>query len=270
MTIQSNPPGHISNATDEIEASEDVFFRGGFHVLQPVGFGHRAGLDALLIAAGLPENASGKVADLGSGSGVAAMAAVTTNPDLDAVLIEKNPAMANLARRTLRLRQNLKYAARTQVIEADVTLTGSKREAAGLKESTFDFVIMNPPYNHNGQRPSPDMTKAEAHVMGLFGLDAWMRTAVAILKPGGTLVLIYRTEKIGEVYACCQGRFGGLVVVPVHSHADGPAKRILVRMTKGSRAPLSIMPGLVMHEADGSPTEMTDLLLNGKARVNFG
>jgi tRNA1(Val) A37 N6-methylase TrmN6 len=129
---------------------------------------------------------------------------------------------------------------------------------------------MNPPYNHVGQRPSPDLLKSEAHVMGLFGLDAWMRTAVAILKPGGDLSMIYRSEKIGEVYACCQGRFGGLVVVPVHARADEAAKRILVRMTKGSRAPLSIMPGIVMHNADGTATDQAEALMNGEARVNYG
>ncbi|MGB7285950.1 MAG: methyltransferase [Salaquimonas sp.] len=254
----------------QVETSEDDFHRGAFKALQPVGTGHRAGLDALLIAASLPEDASGNLADLGSGSGVAGLAAIATNPRLCVHLVEKNPLMVDLARRTLKIRQNLQYASRAKVIEADVTLSGAKRLAAGLKEEFYDFVIMNPPYNHDGQRVSPDGIRAEAHVMGAFGLDAWMRTAVAILKPGGTLVLVYRTEKIGEIYACCQGRFGGQVVVPVHSRLEEPAKRILVKMTKGSRAPLSIMPGLVMHGSDGKPTTMADDLLNGEARVNFG
>lgn len=253
-----------------VETTEDDFHRGTFKALQPVGTGHRSGLDALLIAASLPEDASGTLADLGSGSGVAGLAAIATNPRLEVQLVEKNPLMVDLARKTLKLRQNLQFANRTKVIEADVTLSGPKRAATGLQEEYFDYVIMNPPYNHEGQRPSPDMAKSEAHVMGLFGLDAWMRSAVAILKPGGTLVLIYRTEKIGEVCACSQGRFGGLVVVPVHSRENEPAKRILVKMTKGSRAPLSIMPGLVMHNETGGSTENANALLNGEARVNFG
>lgn len=253
-----------------LESTEDVFFRGAFKALQPVGSGHRSGSDALLIAASLPENARGELADLGSGTGVAGLAAVASNPDLRVTLIEKNPVMADFANRTLRLRDNLKYAGKLRVLQADATLSGYKREEAGLGENSFDHVIMNPPYNHEGQRPSPDILRSEAHVMGLFGLDAWMRTAVAILKPGGTLAMIYRTEKIGEVYACCQGRFGGIVIVPVHSRADEAAGRILLRMTKGSRAPLSIMPGLVMHDKDGKPTEKAEALMNGEARVNFG
>ena len=126
--------------------------------------------------------------DLGSGAGVAALAAVASNPDLNVTLVEKNPLMADLARKTLRLRENLRYAGRDKVLEADVTLSGAKREAAGLKETFFDYVIMNPPYNHDWPACfSRPVESSKPMSWDLFGLDAWMRTAVAILKPGGDL-----------------------------------------------------------------------------------
>jgi tRNA1(Val) A37 N6-methylase TrmN6 len=253
-----------------LETTTDDFYRGAFKVVQPSKTGHRSGLDALLIAASLPIDASGNLADLGSGAGVAGLAAISANPRLNAVLVEKNPIMADLARKSLKLRQNLQFSSRAEVLEADVTLSGLKRTACGLKNDHFDYVIMNPPYNEQGLRASPDLLRSEAHVMGVSGLDAWMRTAAAIMKPGAILVLIYRSEKIGEISACCQGRFGGQVIVPVHSRADEPAKRILIKMTKGSRAPLSIMPGIVTHGSDGQSTQETNALLNGEARVNFG
>ena len=253
----------------DFETSLDDFYRGGFQAEQPVATGHRSGSDALLIAAALPENASGELADLGAGAGVAGLAAAVSNTGLKVTLVEKNAGMAALARKNLRLRSNLGFANRTGVLQADVTLSGSKRQDAGLKENHFDYVIMNPPYNHDAQRASPDAMRSEAHVMGLFWLDAWIRTATAILKPGGMLVMIYRTEKIGEVAACAQGRFGGISIVPVHSKIDAGAKRILLRMIKGSRAPLTIMPGLVLHENDGKPTKLAEALMNGEARVIF-
>ena len=258
------------NGADIIETSEDSFHEGAFYALQPVGTGHRSGSDALLIAASLPQDASGLVADLGSGSGVAGIAAVVSTPGLNAILVEKNPIMVDLARKTLRLRPNLRYAERLQVLEADVTLSGDRREEVGLTSSMVDYVIMNPPYNHEGQRISPDAMREEAHVMGLFGLDCWMRTAVSILKPAGKLVLIYRTEKLGEVIACSQGRFGGITVVPIHARADEAASRLIFTMTKGSKAPFSIMPGVVMHNDDNSITELGKKLLNGEERVDFG
>lgn len=249
--------------------TQDAFHRGRFHVLQPAGRGHRAGSDALLLAACLPEGVSGKLADLGSGSGVAGIAAAIMNSSLSVVLVERNPEMAELARRTLALRGNLVLCGRMRVLEADVTLSGGRREAAGLCDGAFDHVIMNPPYNHEGQRASPDAMRVEAHVMGLFGLDAWLRTATAILKPGGSLSMIYRAEKLGEVIATAQGRFGEMQVVPVHARKDEKAGRILVRMIKGSRGPLSIRPGIVLHEEDGRPTPLADALMNGEARIAF-
>jgi tRNA1(Val) A37 N6-methylase TrmN6 len=41
-------------------------------------------------------------------------------------------------------------------------------------------------------------------------------------------------------------------------------------MTKGSKAPLAIMPGLILHDHDGKPTAQSDALMNGETRICFG
>ncbi|MFC6490557.1 methyltransferase, partial [Nitratireductor sp. GCM10026969] len=46
----------------------DAFHRGRFHLVQPAGKGHRAGLDAMLLAGAVPGNFSGRLADLGAGA----------------------------------------------------------------------------------------------------------------------------------------------------------------------------------------------------------
>jgi len=250
-------------------ASRDSFHRGGFEAMQPRGAGHRSGSDALLIAAALPEGTVGRLADLGAGAGVAAFAALAMNPGLEAVLVEMEPSMAALARQGLALPVNAAFRDRATVIEADVTLTGDKRIAAGLANAAFDHVIMNPPYNTPGQRPSPDVLRSLAHSLGVGGLDPWLRTAAAILKPGGTLTMIWRTERLGDVLAGMQGRFGGICVLPLHARAEEAARRIIVRAVRGSRAPFAIAPGVVLHEADGSQSAFADALLNGRARLDF-
>lgn len=253
----------------QIETSEDDFFRGEFSALQPLRTGHRSGLDALLIAAGLPIDAKGVVVDLGSGSGVAGMAAACSNPALNVVLVEKNKLMVGLATKSLALEKNKAIAPRLKVLEADIMLSGLAREKQGLIPNMADYAIMNPPYNHEGQRASPDKVKAEAHVMGVSGLDSWMRTAAAILKPGGIMIMIYRTEKLGEVIASSTGRFGGLSIIPVHSKVNEVAKRLIFKMKKGSRAPLKMLPPLIVHDGEGGPTAKADKLLNGDARLSF-
>ncbi|MFZ1814728.1 MAG: methyltransferase [Rhizobiaceae bacterium] len=247
----------------------DKFHRGVFSVYQLTARGHQSGSDALLLAASLPEGANGHLADLGSGAGVAGLAALSMNQGLQATLVEIDPGMADLARRTLEAPQNLAIGERARVLVADVTLSGEKREKAGLLNAHYDHVIMNPPYNHEAQRPSPDELRSLAHSMGEGGLDPWMRTAAAILKPGGMLHLVWRTERLADVLAASHGRFGGTTVLPLHSREGAAASRIIVRSVKGSRAPFSIAQGVVLHTEDGKATPLADAALNGLARLPF-
>ena len=248
------------------DSTRDAFLDGKIEILQPAGEGHRSGLDAILIAAALPENVSGVVADLGAGSGVAGLAAIVMRPELKVLLVENNPVMAQLAFQTSKLARNSALSSRISVLEADVTLSGAKRESAGLITASCDYVIMNPPYNDSStNRTSGDPVKAEAHEMGEGGLDAWMRTATSILKPRGMLVMIYRALSIGQIIAATQGRFGGLTIMPVHPRADEPAQKLLLRATKGSRAPITFAPPLVVHQEDGSFTARADAVLKGEA-----
>lgn len=255
------------------EISRDIFHKdglnGSFEILQFTGKGHRAGMDAMLLAASLPDDSYGIVADLGAGCGAAGLAAINMHKNLSALLVEVSTEQVDLAQQTLRLSVNSHFVNRVNIINADVTLSGEKRSVAGLKPNSVDHVILNPPYNQPNLRTSPDPMRAEAHVMADGGLDAWLRTASAILKPGGTLSLIYRSERLGEIIACSQGRFGALTILPVFSHKDEAAKRIIVRGVAGSKAPLRLVPGLVMHDEDGKSSVEAGEILNGNRKLNF-
>ncbi len=255
----------LASADNEPQVSRDAFLNGKLEVLQPKKKGHRSGLDAILLASALPANISGRVADLGSGSGVAGLAAIALRPQLEVQLVEHNSHMAQLAFQSSKLLKNSPLAKRIDVLEADVTLTGERREKAGLLPDSFDFVMMNPPYNDaKTNRASTDKLRAEAHIMGVGGLDAWMRTATTILKPRGMLVMIYRAQSIGQIIAATQGRLGGLTIMPVYSRANEAAKLLLIRATKGSRAPLTIVPPLVVHNANGRFTQKAKAVLDGE------
>ncbi|MEM9279008.1 MAG: methyltransferase [Pseudomonadota bacterium] len=252
-----------------METSTDAFHFGAFKVVQPKKSGHRSGMDALLLAAAMQENAHGIVADFGCGAGVAGFAALNLNPELDLIAVEKNPDMVMMANQSLQLEGNAFLRERATVVEADITANGTDRLKAGLKPESVSHVIMNPPYNQITLRPSPDVLKAEAYMLGEGGVDAWFRTAASMVKPGGTITLIYRTENLGDILACAQGRFGGLEILPIHSRSDEAAKRVIVRGTRGSRAPMTIAPGFVVHEADGTFTAEAQKVFDGKGFIRF-
>src|SRR5690606_37902996 len=129
--------------------------------------------------------------------------------------------------------------------EADVSLSGRARVAAGLVDEACDHVIMNPPFNDRIYNRPPDALKAEAHAMDADLFERWIRTAAAILKPGGQLSLIARPQSIGEIIAACGRRLGGIEITALHPRAEEVALRILVTAIKGKRTSLSLRMPLV-------------------------
>ncbi|MCV9963042.1 tRNA1(Val) (adenine(37)-N6)-methyltransferase [Pararhizobium sp. BT-229] len=244
----------------------DSFHRGQFHVIQPLGQGHRSGMDAMLLASLVASDKPCRVADLGAGAGAAGMAVASRLANAQVLLVERSPLMADFARKSVALPENARFGTRISVLEADVSLTGRARVAAGLADDAFDHVIMNPPFNDASDRKTPDALKAEAHAMtdGLF--DTWIRTAGAIMKPGGQLSLIARPESIADIISACGRRFGGIEITSLHPRTGENAVRILVTAIKQSRARLALRAPLIMHEDDTHKfAAVVDDLNNGRA-----
>lgn len=244
----------------------DSFHRGRFHVIQPLGQGHRSGMDAMLLASLVASTKPCRVADLGAGAGAAGMAVASRMDNAEVLLVERSPLMVQFAERSLTLTENSRFAARVAALEADVSLTGRARAAAGLADDVFDHVIMNPPFNDASDRKTPDALKAEAHAMtdGLF--DIWIRTAGAIMKPGGQLSLIARPESIADIISACGRRFGGIEITALHPRPGENAVRILVTAIKQSRARLTLRAPLIMHEEGTHKfSSFVDDLNNGRA-----
>ncbi|MDI7921645.1 tRNA1(Val) (adenine(37)-N6)-methyltransferase [Ferirhizobium litorale] len=239
-----------ADVAEPAEAAEtiDAFHRGRFHVVQPRDRGHRSGMDAMLLASLVAASGAIRVADLGAGAGAAGMAVASRIEAAEVTLIERSPEMAEFARKSLALAGNETFAARVCVIEADVTLTGKARTSAGLVDDHFHHVIMNPPFNDASDRRTPDDLRAEAHAMTDGQFESWIRTAGAIMVPGGQLSLIARPQSIADIIDACGKRFGGLEITPIHPRSGENAVRILVTAIKGSRARLNLRAPLVMHD----------------------
>jgi tRNA1(Val) A37 N6-methylase TrmN6 len=231
------------------EESDDAFLGGRLRILQP-GTGYRAGLDAVLLAATVMARPGAQVLDAGAGVGVVGLCIAHRLPGTRVTLVERDARLAALARRNAE-RNHL--GARVHVVEADILQPlGANPELAAGAES-FDHVLANPPFHVQGRGTAAGHpVKAAAKAMPSGALDRWARFLAAMARPGGLVTLIHRAEALAEVLAALEGRFGGTVVVPVYPWEGRPAGRVLVRALKGSRAPLELRPGLVLHNADHS------------------
>src|SRR5450631_4426116 len=228
----------------------DAFLGGRLRLRQPAE-GHRSGTDAVLLAAAAPADFSGIAIDVGAGVGAAGLAMAIARPGMRVGLLENDPFLAELARTNL-LENGLPD--RGYVVEADL-LSAASRRAAGLTGESAGLVISNPPFLDPGRtRLSPDARRRRAHVMpaaGTSALAAWIAAALELVAPGGLIILIHRPDALPVILDSLGARAGGITVLPVYPRRESSAGRILVRGKKGSRAPVAIAPGLVLHDGNG-------------------
>jgi tRNA1(Val) A37 N6-methylase TrmN6 len=97
-----------------------------------------------------------------------------------------------------------------------------------------------------------------------------MKAALALLAPGGLFLMIHRADALPAILKGAAGRVGGLRLLPVAPRENEPATRLLVGGRKGSRAPLAILPPLILHGADGAFTSRAESIHRGEQGIDLG
>lgn len=245
----------MSDAADlSPDVTDDALLDGRVRLLQPRR-GHRAGTDAVLLAALADARPGERVVDLGSASGAVGLmiAARVAGTALD--LLERQPDLVALARENI-ARNGLTERARACVFDAFAP--------AGGQGGAADLVVTNPPWFDGAARASPDPGRRAAHHLDGGDLRTWCAAAAALLRPRGRLWLIHRAESLAELLAALDPVFGTIVVRPVQPKAGSDATRIVVSAVKGGRAPLRLASALVLHEEDGAFTPEAARLHRGR------
>jgi len=248
----------------------DAFHRGAFHLVQPSKKGHRAGTDAMMLAASVPSSFAGRLADLGAGAGAAGLAVASRCQRSRVTLIERSAEMAEFARRSVALPLNAHIADRCEVVQADVRLDERTRRTV-LVDGSFDWAIMNPPFNSGLDHASPDALRREAHVMedGEVFFD-WLKTASWLVRPGGGVSVIARPVSLPSILNAMRPYFGKCEVKALHPRAEKPAIRIVVRARRGAAAELSIASPHILHDPGSDRlSAAADDISNGRASL-FG
>jgi tRNA1(Val) A37 N6-methylase TrmN6 len=242
------------------DVTEDAVL-GGRLVLRQPRRGHRVGHDAILLAAATDETGGDHVIELGAGVGAAGLALAQRVSGVTVTLLEIDPSLAALAEQNA-MQNGL--ANRVQVAVLDVTGSDEAFARAGVMPGAAARVLMNPPFNDPArQNVSPDPHRRLAHAASPRTLEQWVERAARLLAPTGVLTLIWRADGLGEVLCALDNHFGGVAVMPVYPRPDAAAIRVLVRAVMGSRAPLTIAPGLALNDANGRPSAEAEAILRG-------
>jgi len=242
--------------------TEDTVLNGRVRLRQPVS-GYRAGMDAALLAAACDAAPDERVIEAGCGVGGALLAAATRRTGSRFVGLERDLTAAELARGNAGLNG---LADRVEIVGGDV-----ERGFRALDLPVFDAVISNPPFFDDPgalRAPAPEKTGAW---MADGGLAAWTSFCLKAVREGGTITLIHRADRLADILALLAPKAGSFKVRPVSPFADAPAKRVIVRAIKTGKAPLVLLPPLVLHEREGSGhSAAAEAILRGEAGLGWG
>jgi tRNA1(Val) A37 N6-methylase TrmN6 len=257
--------GQRASATKDLP-TDDAFLGGALRILQPKS-GYRAGLDAVILAAAVPAAAGRpmRVLDVGAGVGTAGLCLARRAESAEVTLLEREPALAHLAAENA---QRNGLGARVRVVQGEVGLSAAGLQALDLAPESFEQVMANPPFHaRDAGTLAPDALKASAHAMPETDLERWVRFMARMVAPGGSVTIIHKAEVLGHLLTLLEGRFGALRVLPLHPRMAAPAHRVIVQGIKGSRAPLVLLPGFVLHGTGDAFTPEAQAILRAGAAL---
>jgi tRNA1(Val) A37 N6-methylase TrmN6 len=229
--------------------SEDGLLGGRVRLRQPAE-GYRAAIDPVLLAAAAPARPGQSVVDLGCGPGAAALCLLRRVGDCRVTGIELQADLVALANEN----------ASANGLEGLFSVVCG--DVASLDRSAFggvDQVISNPPYLPP-ERAAADKL-GDVATVETVPLAAWLAVALSLVREKGCVTVIHRADRLDEILAALRPRAGDIAVLPLWPRAGEPARRVIVSARRGVRSPLRLLPGLVLHRADGSYTDAAEAVL---------
>ena len=235
---------------------------GGRVALRQRDQGYRSGLDAALLAAACDSGPGQRVIEAGCGVGGALLAAAVRRPGSRFVGVERDPDARALAVENVALNG---LGARVEIVDGDID-----RGFRALGLEVFDAVMANPPFfDDPAALRGPHPARAGAYLAD-GGLKAWTGFMLKAVREGGSITLIHRADRLGDILALLAPKAGSFRIRPIQPFADAAAKRVMVRAIKTGKAPLVLLPPLVLHDREGGKHRPeVEAILRGEAELEW-
>ncbi len=251
----------LTSESPGTEVAESALLGGRVRLRQPVS-GYRAGMDAALLAAAVNVRPGERVFEAGCGAGAVLTQVAARRPEGFLTGLERDPAAAALARENAALNG---FEARTTVLTGDV--------ADGFRPldlKPFDWAVSNPPFfDDAGALRAPAPGKRGAW-MADDGLAAWSSILLKATREGGRILMIHRADRLADILSTLGEKAGSFTILPIQPFADQPAKRVLVQAVRTGRAPLKLLPALILHDRSGAKhTPEAEAILRGEAGLEL-
>jgi tRNA1Val (adenine37-N6)-methyltransferase len=234
-----------------VETTDGTLLGGRVRYAQPAR-GFRSGIEPVLLAAAVPARPGDLVLEGGSGAGAALLCLAARIGGVQGVGVERDPDLAAL------LRNNARANGFTTVLSVtgDVLLLPTIRGA-------FAHSFANPPYHDTDGTP-PGSGQAGAKRGAAGQVAEWAAALGSVLRHRGTLSLILPPARLQEALAgCTRAGCGSVRLFPLWPHHGEPARLVVLSAVRGGREALTVLPGLVLHQAVGGFTAAAEACLRG-------
>lgn len=246
---------------DAAKCSDDAFLGGMLQIFQPKK-GYRAGIDAVLLAASIPAMAGETVLEAGAGVGVASLCLAARVSSVTITALELQPELVALAR------ENVARNDRKQQIELFNGTVLNPPPAIATRQ--YDHFFCNPPFHEEEKGTKASYRQKELSNRGDEAkFEDWLSFGTARLRPGGRLTLIHKAERLPDIIATLSLKGGAIRIFPLWPRRGMAAKRVIVTAIKGSRSPLKLLSGLVLHEDGRQFTHDAEEVLRHGAAISL-
>ena len=242
-----------SGLLDDVVITRDSMLDGTVAIAQPKS-GFRVGTDAVFLAASVGVNC-GRILDLGAGVGGVSLCLATRLNKVQITAVELDPVLVALAQKNVVTNG---FDDRLRVLPGDI------QALPPVLGSSFDHVISNPPYHFAMGTKPQNRRRALAHMGDGLTLDDWVKAAMWAAKPRGRISFICRADRGGElVNLFVNAGASETLQFPLWPRPMVPAGRVIIQVRKSVMGPGAILPGLVVHNDDGSFTEAASRIMKG-------
>ena len=219
-------------------------------------------MDAALLAAAVPARPGERVLEAGCGVGGVLTQIAARRPGVALTGVERDPVAARLAVENAALNG---LSDRMEVLNADIA-----EGFAALDRPRFEWAISNPPFfDDEAALRAPAPAKRGAWIAD-DGLAAWTRFLTDGVRDGGRILIIHRADRLADLLILLGERCGSFAIRPVQPFADQPAKRVLVHAVRSGKAPLRLLPALVLHDRSGTKhSPEAEAILRGAAALEW-
>ncbi|MDR0555970.1 MAG: methyltransferase [Holosporaceae bacterium] len=232
------------------EFTRDSLLNGQLKLRQPKS-GYRVAIDPIILSSFVHPRPRQKILDVGCGVGTIALILKRRECLSEITALDIDTEMCEICRENSAMNS----------LDIEVIAVSIESSVFG---SSFDQVVTNPPFL---QKKSSRIS--ESKILANFetiDLADWISYCLRTLKNRGIFTMIHRASRLGDILEALKrnkiAEIGDVQITPIFPKIDSAANRVLVQAQKSCKSESKILPGIIVHNTDGSYTEAMQRILD--------